>query len=434
MKVRGEVIEISLEAKWRRLALGALALVSAAALGWAGARHAVAHSLAQSGDAAVLSRALALDPDHAELHREMGRQALFAFELAQAERSLQAALRHQPHDPQSWLEFAFVCEAQGDLGAARGAILKALELAPASALVLRGAGDFFARQGEWERAWPCFRRAMASDFRVVAPLLEACWKWAPDPDRILTDALPDRSYAYEAYLQFLMNRGEWERAARVWQRSRERGCPASTETALAYVNALVAAQRPAEARNVWQAWVPPSPDSGNLIHNAGFRQRILNGGFDWTHSVLPGVELAYDGNQDGGVALALRFSGQHNPDYWHLRQVVAVRPSTGYRLEASFKTERITSTSGPRLEVCDGYSGRVLAFSEAATGSTAWQRKVVEFQTPEETELVTVGVRRPAAPSWDEPIGGTLWVRDFSLRPAEQPLRPFPVAEARPRP
>lgn len=434
MRAGSEFREISLEAMWRRLALGALALLSVAALGLAGARHLTAHWLAGSGDPAALDRALARDPDHAELHRQMGRLALFALDLEQAERSLQAALRHQRHDPQSWLEYSFVCEAQGDLGPARTAIRKALELAPASGSVLQAVGQFFARQQEWDSALLCFRRAMAFDPNAVVPVLEVCWKWAPDRDRILTHALPDRAYAYQMYLQFLVSRSEWDRAAQVWESARQRGHRPGLEVGLAYVNALVAARHPAEARRVWQALVPLPVDSGNLIHNAGFRQQMLNSGFDWLFSAAPGVEMAYDRSQDGGTALALRFTGRENADYWHLRQIVPVRPDTGYRLEALFKTEGITSTSGPRLEVHDSYSGRVLVSSEPATGSTAWQKKAVEFQTSQETELVTVGVRRPPAPSWDEPIAGILWVRDFSLRPVQPAFRPFPVAEMRAQP
>lgn len=432
MKQSGEFCPISLEAWWWRALLGAIALLSAWALASAGARHAFAHRLAGASDPSELRRALARDPDHAELHRQLGRQSLLSLDLPRAEASYQAALHHHRFDPEIWLEYSFVCETGGEVERARTAVLRAVELAPASARVLLAAGNFFARRNDWDATLTHFRRAIASDVRAAGAVLETCWNWAPDRSQILTRALPRRTEAYEAYLQFLVDRLQWDEAKHLWEWARQQGRLPGVPAGVAYVNALLAARRPAQARAVWESLVP-STAAGNLIHNARFTRPLMNAGFDWLYAPAPGVELAYQRDREG-TALALRFGGRDNPDYWHLRQNVAVRDGAGYRLEVFLKAEGITSTSGPRLEVRDAYSDRVLACSDPVAGSTDWQKKALEFLIPKETELITVGVRRPAAPAWDELIAGTLWLRDFNLRPVPQASRPFSTTGERAQP
>ncbi len=419
MKPRLEFRQISLEAWWRRALAATAALAVALLLAGEGARHAAAHLPA--GDLAALHRALSLDPDNAELQRELARRALASLDLPLAMRSYRAALRLNRYQPEAWLEYSFVCEAQGELAAARSAVREAVALAPASAHVLEAAGNFFVRRREWDSALGCFQQALLRDLGAAAAVFEVCWKWAPDRAQILSRALPRTVPAAEAYLRFLVNRAAWEEAARAWQWARQWGQAPGQPSALHYVNGLLAARRPAEARRVWEEAFPPT-DPGNLIYNAGFQQKTQNGGFDWLLSPAPGVELAYDTPTQGRRALAVRFSGRDNPDYWHLRQPVAVRPGTSYRLGAAVRGEAITSSSGPRLEVRDGYSEQLLAASEPVLGSIPWQRRVVEFRTGPATELVKIGVRRPAAPPWDEPIGGTLWLRDLNLQPADSRL------------
>ncbi len=432
MRTRGEFLGISLEAGWRRAAMAALALAAVGPLALAGARHAAAQWLAQGDDPRQLRRALAFDPENTELLRRAGRQALASLDLPLAEHFYHQALASNRFDAPGWVEYSFVSEAEGKLEQAQAAMLRAVDLAPASAELLLAAGNFFARRADWGTALDYFRRAVSRDAGATPAVLETCWRGLPDREQILSRALPENRTAYEVYLQFLWSRSEWQEAGRVWAWTVEHGLAPGSKVSFAYVDALVGARRHREALRVWQTFAGSSGNSGNLIHNASFHQPLLNGGFDWLYAPAPGVDLAYDQSGDGVRAVALRFGGLDNADTWPLRQVVPVEPATSYRLEAWVKADAITSTSGPRLEVRDSYSGKVLAWSEPVTGSLGWQKRAVEFRTPPETELVTIGIRRPAAPPWDEPISGTLWLRDFSMRPAPASLASATTAETRP--
>lgn len=411
--------EFSLRARWRKAALAVTALAASAALGLAGLRHASAHAAETAADPRDLRVALARDPGHAGLLRQAGRLALLEMDFDGAGRFYRAALQRRPYDADAWLELAFVFEARGDLQEGEAAALKSAALAPRSTRALLAAANFFARQDRWERAFGLFRRAAAADPRGAAPLaLEACWQGAPDRGRILTQALPESAAAYEIYLQFLSAREAWDEAEGVVDWARAKGLVPGQEALLTFVDALIAARRPAQALRIWSSIRGPVSDAGNLIVNANFSGPMLNAGFDWLYAPAPGVELVFDQEAGGARSLAVRFTGQENPDYGHLRQRVPVRPGASYRLEALVKAAEITSTSGPRLEARDAYSSRLLASSEPLLGSRDWNRAAVEFAAPPETSLVTIGVRRPAAPAWDEKIAGILWLREFNLRPS----------------
>ncbi len=414
MKSDGEFIEIGLGRRWQRAAVGGSVLVLGLTLMAAAARHAAAHWRGPAVSMDALRRAAAIEPDNAELHLQLARLSLVSFDLPAAEQSYLAALRHNSSDARGWLEYSFVCESQGKAAEAHTALLQALQVAPASAKVKKAAGDFFARRGEWAAATRYFRAAVSADAAMATPVIETCWQWAPDRRAILSDVLPQTAPAIETYLQFVLARQDWDEAARAWQWARHSGRQPGRELSVGYVDALLANHRAAEAGRVWRQLYPNSDAGANLIHNAKFQQPSVNGGFDWRYTPAAGVDVA-----QASAMLALRFSG--NPDYWHLTQIVPVQPGAAYRLRAALRAEGIASTSGPRLEVRESYTGSVLGASEPLLGTTGWEERNVEFQAPADAQVVTIGLRRPAAPAWDEAMSGTLWLRDFSMQFVDEP-------------
>jgi len=118
-------------------------------------------------------------------------------------------------------------------------------------------------------------------------------------------------------------------------------------------------------------------------------------------------------------SLMVQFSGKQNLDYHNVFQYVKVEPGKSYRLQGFFRTEGITTDSGPRLEVRDVYDPASLdKFSESLTGNTeGWTSVILDFKTTPKTTLVLVMLARLPSQKLDNQIAGRVWLDDVSLTP-----------------
>jgi tetratricopeptide (TPR) repeat protein len=397
-------------------------------LAWA-ATAAVRQSFAawesKIGTGESLKAAIRWAPDDAENYAALGR-------LAELERSderfttataLSAhATQLEPRRAALWLDLALAEDDAGNLIEAERDFLHARALFPRSPAVNYSLGAFYLRQGRSDEALAALHIAIEGDaeirpdaFGLVAgaglPANEVLAKMAPPDHDILL-----------AYLDSLAAEGALDDAALVWSRLHELG-PVQPAEAFQYVDTLIRMQRASQARAVWADVAPAAAissarNTGNLIYNGSFESPILEGGLDWHVFAVPGAYVELDSSvvRNGVHSLRIDFDPPGNIAYHHVLQFVPVEPDTGYEFSGYLRAKGILSDSGPRFELQDEADPQRLDILTGDVRETMpWTEVRSSFRTCPETHILIVSIVRPASHSFDDRIGGTVWVDDVSL-------------------
>ena len=86
------------------------------------------------------------------------------------------------------------------------------------------------------------------------------------------------------------------------------------------------------------------------------------------------------------------------------------------------RVQGITTDSGPRFQVCDGYNlGQLFASTENLVGTSGWLEQHAELTTGMDTHLLLIRVARPMSDKFDSQIAGTVWIAGVSLSAAQLP-------------
>jgi hypothetical protein len=84
--------------------------------------------------------------------------------------------------------------------------------------------------------------------------------------------------------------------------------------------------------------------------------------------------------------------------------------------------QSITTDSGPRFQVCDGYNlGRLFVSTENLVGTSGWLEQHADFRTGNDAHLLLIRVARPMSHKFDSQIAGTVWIAGVSLNTEELP-------------
>jgi hypothetical protein len=101
-------------------------------------------------------------------------------------------------------------------------------------------------------------------------------------------------------------------------------------------------------------------------------------------------------------------------------QYVPVEPNRRYHFRATMRTEDITTEMGLRFFISDeNHANAVNVLTENLTGSNSWKTVTADFTTGPETHFVAVRLRRYASRLFENRLGGTVWISDVYLLPAE---------------
>jgi hypothetical protein len=245
----------------------------------------------------------------------------------------------------------------------------------------------------------------------------------------LQELIPSDLPAEFSYLDYLASLQKFPDATAVWKRIASSPTSFDPQQTAAYIDALLRAQHPAEAYQVWSDLEsrgsirnPANRTAHNLITNGDFEDNLLEMGFGWRLIPVEGVYAGVDTStfHSPGHSLAVQFSGKQNIDYRQIYQFVKVSPNHTYHLQAFMKTMGITTDSGPRLEVRDAYNPPALdKFSDDAKGtSEGWSPLNLDFTTGPKTDLIIVALARLPSEKLDNQIAGRLWLDDVVLTPA----------------
>ncbi|HEV2493652.1 MAG TPA: hypothetical protein VG204_11355 [Terriglobia bacterium] len=434
------VYEISLRSLWRIVLLLAIVVALSIVLGAAVLRTGVAETLASSGSASDLQRALTIDPGNAELHRQVGVFDLYLADPpdpAAALAHLHRAVELDPESPLYWSNLGAACESAGDRACADSAYARLLTLAPMTPRYLWAGANYQLRSGNTDEALAQFRRlvAVSSDLdlasgrQYIEQTLEICLRALGDPQTIFQQVLADqpRPDAKLDFVDYLSRHDRFDDAYKVWVKTAANAGPFPFVDVQDYLGRLLIQSRYQEAWGVWKDLLrlgmvprPPGDEPDNLVFNGSFEAPPLNAGFDWHFAEVPFLSLDFGAPQayHGARCLRLEFA-KRNDVFQPVYEFVPVTPQQPYVLTAYVRSENITSDTGPELRVFDPVHPENLDVStETTVATTAWHPVSLTFRPGPDTRFVMLAIRRSRGRSFPTEISGTFWVDAISIKPA----------------
>ena len=413
-----------------RLALIFVAFALATALAYCSVRNAVAAHYAARGDRRGLERATQLEPANPLNWFLFGRYWQYNLDELDNPRAIKAYLTSLSLDPRSadtWLGLAGAYEIEGDLPAARKAFLQAKRVYPQSAEASWRYGNFLLRQGELAAAFAEIHHAVAVDPKRAAEALSRCWRVDPDIQRILDSVLPADGAVYLDAIRELDDDAEIGPALVVWSRLVSIHPRLRMQDVMPFTDMLLFAQRPTDARRVWQeaaalsGAVSTGDPTGSVVWDGGFETGVTGGGFSWSFgSQSSGVQVALDAKEkhSGHQSLQLGFDGKHNISFADICHLAIVEPATSYRFSAWVRTQSLTTDQGVRFRLdwlADGHSNFIE--TSEVHGTQPWTQLETPWTATTGVRQVRVCVARDPSDLYGSRIHGTAWVDDVSLVP-----------------
>jgi hypothetical protein len=438
--VSDQIASFDLGPVWRR-ALLVVPVAVAVICVWFAARWCLGNELAAwapevegMSRASMAAAATRLAPDDPQAHFTLARLGEMSFlpeELPAAVARYERAAALSPNDYRLWVELGRARSAAGDTGGAERALRRATELAPNYPGPRWHLGNLLLRGGRTEEAFAELRRAGDADPATYrAQVFNMAWGAFGGDTARLRELAGDSAASRAALADYLVGRGRLDDALALWREFDAANLTAEHAAAGTKLReALAALKRFHDALSVERVLLRSTSGAGvapeiDRVTNGGFEEAVGPAGrnlFEWQVTPVAGAQLNLDAGAPRGGARSLRvlFESGGALDFKHVSQLVAVRPSSRYRLEYFFRTDGLKSTSTLRTVVADAAdAARPLASSDPLPmGATdGWRQAAVEFATGPRTEAVTVTVRREPCAEAVCPIFGKVWYDDFNLQ------------------
>ena len=371
-----------------------------------------------------------LNPGNSTYHVQLGR--LYQYSItnpkpSEAVEQFHAAVTANPYSPQAWINLAAAHEFQGDPAKAEEGLRHASELAPHLPVYQWTIGNYFLLHGNTQEAFRHLKVVLAGTRQYDRTVFNVAWKASPNATQILQDLIPNDLPAEFSYLNYLTKEQHYPEANKVWKRITGNTESFDPHEASGYIDTLI---RTGQAGTAYQAWAdlqekglirnPPGGPNQNLVTNGKFEDPLLNMGFGWRIQNVSGVYAGLDTAtfHSPGHSLSVQFTGNQNLNYHQVFQFVKVTPNHQYQLDAFMKTQKITSDSGPRLEVVDAYDPHAIdKFTPGMIGSSGgWNPLNMNFTTGPNTQLLLVLLVRPPSHADDDTgITGKVWLDDVQI-------------------
>jgi tetratricopeptide (TPR) repeat protein len=318
------------------------------------------------------------------------------------------SIRQNPNSADSYLEVARLSLIANDHAQLTQALENALRVDPTTPSVNWEAANLYLAVNEVDRALPLFRAASAASPEYSSPAMTLCWRATHNVDQMVALAMPQDPAVYSEFLRYLVLRRETQAADELWSRLIDLRKPTPAKASFLYLDSLIEQHRVSDAVRAWRQLATIDteinsylPENGNLVVNSGFKQEILNGGFDWRIAERDKVSLevaaAADGNS-GGHSLEITFDSV-NTDTAGILQLIPVEPDSSYSLSFFYKAVELEGAHGMSVVIRDAFTGNTLLATDEILGSTPWQKISQTFTTAPSTSLVSFELKRP---------GGTL--------------------------
>lgn len=153
------------------------------------------------------------------------------------------------------------------------------------------------------------------------------------------------------------------------------------------------------------------------IVDSGFENKLSADHHCWEARSVPGVVVKNSTRKHlGESSLLLEFEGIDNISYYHTGCLVAVESGSFYRFSGHWSGESITTLSGPFVDIYSPGIKGLYKRSEAKSGSWPWQKILIEFQVPDNVEVLSIRIRRARTDNLDSKISGKVWFDTFDLK------------------
>ena len=345
-------------------------------------------------------------------------------DLAGARAAAQKAIELSPFDYSHRLSLAAISEAEGNRAAAEAALNEAVKLAPNNIDVHWRLANVLLREGKFEESLGQFRIATSANDSLLAGTLDLVWRVSGGNSRAV-DAVTSSDPKHRLMLaRFLLKMRRLPESAEVFRGLSRNAQLGNTESG-AFLNELILAGGLNVARSLWMDLriADPSQVPPGSMWNGGFESDILRdfSQFDWTIGRSEFARLSVDTSSphSGVRSLRVDFIGRDTTRLnSEMRQMVVVLPGVRYQLECYAKSSGLITPEAPRIVVTDRGTKELGASSPLPSGSTDWERVVVEFTAPAVAEggsAVYVTLQRTPRYAYDEPTRGTLWLDDFVM-------------------
>ena len=379
-------------------------------------------------------------PSSARMHARLAEAEMMERnrDLASAEYHALEAIRLSPYDYRNPLILASIKEAGADRQAAEEQLRKALALAPTNISVRYQLANLLVREGRLEESIDEFRKATASDPRLLAGAIDLIWQVSDKDVSLIERVAGDTPKAQMTLAQFLLKQSRPEDAARIFVGIDRRTRLTSVETP-GVVKSFIDTGYPGLARHLWVGLASNNSETeAPLVWNGSFETDILKnlGQFDWT---IPEWAVSKNNNREtryarlgvdrttahtGARSLKIEFAGENTTRLdGEIKQLIALRPGVRYRLECYVKSEGLITPEGPRVVVIGGQSesepSKEPASEPVQAGSNDWQRLTIDFIAPQSKiagqSSVQIAIKRIPQFSYDEPTRGIVWFDDFKI-------------------
>jgi len=380
----------------------------------------LAERCAISSQVGDLERAIRLAPGDAEYPHLLGvRLSASDQDDAGAIIHFREAVNLNPNSGRYWLDLASLYQVTGDVRRENEAVQSALNAEPGNPEITAEAAQDFLVAGDLDRALPLFRQVMEQNPQAAEAVITACWRETGNVNLLLAQAIPANPELQLTLLRILTREKETAAASQVWQHIVAAHSSLRPHLTFFYFDYLLKEHDTAGFGQAWRELARLAPEmqaylpNDNLIVNSGFEQPLLNSGFDWRHEPAAHVTAGVDdkAGHSGTHSLSLFYDG--NPAYdagW--MQFVPVESNTDYEFSAWIKSENVTSSSGPRIAIMDGYSDANLLLTDDVLDTHSWQQLKGTLRVPAVTDLLAVKiVRAPAGTR----IRGRVWIDDLRL-------------------
>jgi hypothetical protein len=332
------------------------------------------------------------------------------------------AIERNPLEQAYWINLAKAHQYLGEKNVFERDLENAILVYPTSYQGRWMTGNLFLQEGALDKALPHFSYILKHYPEQSSLVYDVFSKVVSDPDFIFEKLVPEEPACLSHYLSYLYEIGDTESAQKVWRKKILMGYKTERSEALRHIEFLISQGEINEAHEIWKARLQeeglPVSEDGNLITNGSFEtEKILGGGFDWKISSVLGAKVSFDQSVafDGKSSMKITFDGKENVDFYHLSQLVPLKPNTDYLLKAYMKTKAVTTKSGVKIEVY-GIGPAFSSALESLIGDNDWKELKVAFRTPAQSRAGLVRMRREKTNKFDRLISGTVWIDNVELR------------------
>lgn len=334
---------------------------------------------------------------------------------------IEKASPQYPLDARQWLDLAQINVAEGRFQQVDRLLDRAIAIRPLHRPTLWSAAQIALQTGDAELAERQLRQWLKLYPGDTGQALFIGRRWISAPGELLDRMLPpQREYLDEA-MQVALRQNDFSLADEVWKRLEPKP-DLDDPTFLQYVELLLGTGQVAHAAELW-AERDPTWRPGMLVNGNFARELGESLGLNWRRtSAPPGVLIERDPAQSysSPASLKIAFNGKENVNLSRPWIRIPVMPGSRYRLSGVWRAESLTTRALPYLQL-SAEGGRFHESVNVPDTQFDWRPWSIEFDVPENSQVMRLAVRRDPTQAFDRYIDGALWLDEFRLEPIEPP-------------